>query len=261
MGADLLWGVWQGGPFKALRHLPPELVGVCDGLEEEGVLLDPLDPKGVVDAADACNHNSICTLFLATDPSQISRRKYVHDLQTPCVPLVYAQNREFQPTGFPLLCHMCFCSTSLSIVAAAHACTHIQHNTSSQLNLAVIMLVWTLMHVIIIKADAKCMMSLISSLCWDVTAVLSVLLTWHGSESLSWARKAGLSSCRKHEAAGELNKNGVMTVSQTQITSTPATDGALTSKTGPHTKIYSGLYGTAPRDRHLLCEWMLHYLG
>jgi hypothetical protein len=44
----------QGCTLKALGHLPAELVGVIDGLEEACVLLYALDSKSVVDAADSC---------------------------------------------------------------------------------------------------------------------------------------------------------------------------------------------------------------
>ena len=48
-------GVGQGRPLKALRDLAPQLAGIRDGLEEEGVLLYPFDAKGVVDAAHTCS--------------------------------------------------------------------------------------------------------------------------------------------------------------------------------------------------------------
>ena len=44
----------QGGPLKALGHLAAQPVGVLDALEEDGVLANALDAKGVVDGPHSC---------------------------------------------------------------------------------------------------------------------------------------------------------------------------------------------------------------
>lgn len=54
-------GVGQSSPLKALGDLAPQLAGICDGLEEEGVLLHTLDAKGVVDASHTYK---TCTLLV-----------------------------------------------------------------------------------------------------------------------------------------------------------------------------------------------------
>ena len=55
----LLGGVGQGGPLKALRHLTAQPVGVLDALEEDGVLANALDAKGVVDGPHSCTRHAI----------------------------------------------------------------------------------------------------------------------------------------------------------------------------------------------------------
>ena len=39
-------------------HLPPQLGGVCDALEEEGVLCHTLDAKSVVDGPHTCSRQA-----------------------------------------------------------------------------------------------------------------------------------------------------------------------------------------------------------
>lgn len=66
--------VGQSSPLKALRHLPPKLVGVSDGLEEEGMLLHALDAKGVVDAANPQHQNIVLHFEAAFIHAGIGRK-------------------------------------------------------------------------------------------------------------------------------------------------------------------------------------------
>ena len=69
----LIRGVRQSRPLKALRDLPPQLVGISNGLEEEGVLLHSLDAKGVVDAAHSKNQNVVLHFKAALIHASIGR--------------------------------------------------------------------------------------------------------------------------------------------------------------------------------------------
>lgn len=53
--AYLSGGLREGGSLEALGDLAAQAVGVVDALEEEGVLGDALNAKGVVHAAHACH--------------------------------------------------------------------------------------------------------------------------------------------------------------------------------------------------------------
>ena len=65
--------VGQSSPLKALRHLPPKLIGISDGLEEEGVLLHTLDAKGVVYTANPQHQNVILHFETAFIHASIGR--------------------------------------------------------------------------------------------------------------------------------------------------------------------------------------------